>query len=342
MRILIVRTDRIGDVTLATPLIRALRKSFPDSFLGALVQAYSEPVLRGNPHLDEVLVDDAGGRHAGLGGLVRVASEIRRRRFDTALLLLPTKRLAWALLAAGVRRRIGVGRRLYQVITGMGAVRREPGRSEADYCLDLGRAIGARDDGLRTEVFLTAEERERGAAILRDSGAPLGARIIAIHPGSGGSAPNWTPPRWAELARALVRDPDTRVVLTGGAAERPLATAFTGIPRTIDLVGALELRETMGVIARCDVLASASTGTMHLAAALGVRTVSVFCPLASCTPVLWGPQGNAASNLLPDEAWCARQCPGDPKICDLDDGLDVARVADTVGQALGAATGDAP
>jgi ADP-heptose:LPS heptosyltransferase len=329
MRILVVRTDRLGDVTLTTPLIRALRKSFPEAHLAALVRAYAEPVLRGNPRLDEVLVDDPEGEHAGLSGVFRLAGLLRRRRFDTALLLLPTTRLAWAMLLAGIPRRIGVGRRVYQVITGTRPVLRsyDPLRSEADYCLDLGRAIGARDDGLTTEVFLSDAERAAGARLLADAGIGEDSVAVGIHPGSGGSAPNWPPEVWTELAGTLLEDPRVHVVLTGGPAERPLAAPFADLPRVTDLVGRLDLRATMGVLARLHVLVSSSTGTMHLAAALGVPTVALFCPLPACHPDLWGPRGNRAENLLPPPGWCGTGCPGDPKACTLRGGIAPAEVA---------------
>ncbi len=176
-RILIVRTDRIGDVVLATPLIRALRRSFPDAYLAALVRPYTRDVLLHNPHLNDLLVDDPERDHAGRTGFWKQVRMLRSQRFDTALLLLPTERLAWMLFLAGIRRRIGVGTRLYQVLTFMRTVSRHkyvPLRHEADYCLDLGRAIGATDDGLRAEVFVTEEERKRASAILGQRGILVG------------------------------------------------------------------------------------------------------------------------------------------------------------------------
>jgi heptosyltransferase-2 len=55
---------------------------------------------------------------------------------------------------------------------------------------------------------------------------------------------------------------------------------------------------------------------MHLAAALKVKTLSLFCPLPACSPDLWGPTGNESKSILPDENYCSTVCPGDPKKCD--------------------------
>ena len=64
-----------------------------------------------------------------------------------------------------------------------------------------------------------------------------------------------------------------------------------------------------------DLLISASTGPMHIAAGLKVPTISLFCPLPACAPELWGPKGNNSNIILPGEEFCRNVCPGDPKIC---------------------------
>ncbi|MFN8178214.1 MAG: glycosyltransferase family 9 protein [bacterium] len=348
-RILVVRTDRVGDVVLATPLIRALRSAFPSAHLAAMVRPYTRGVLDGNPYLDEVLVDDPAGEHAGRAGFWRQVRALRGRRFDTALLLLPTERLAWMLFCAGIGTRVGVGTRLYQVLTGMRSVSRRkyvPLRHEADYCLDLGRAIGVRSEDLSTEVFLTDEERRaarerleaarRGGARAGDSREGEDAIGVGVHPGSGRSAPNWRVERYVELAERLLTDERVRIVLTGSPAETALAVPFARLDRSrvVDLVGKLSLRELMGVLSQESVLVSASTGPMHLAAALRVPTVSMFCPISACSPELWGPKGNHADVVLPPEGYCRVRCPGDPHVCEFEGGIDPGAVFERVRRLL--------
>ncbi|MBP1654891.1 MAG: glycosyl transferase family protein [Bacteroidetes bacterium] len=344
-RILVVRTDRVGDVVLATPLIRALRRTFPDAHIAALVRPYTRDVLLHNPHLNEILVDDPDGAHAGRSGFWDQVGMLRSRKFDTALLLLPTERMAWMLLVAGIRTRIGVGTKLYEVLTFMRTVSRHkyiPLRHEADYCLDLGRAIGVRTSDLAVELFLTEGERRAADARLRAAGnAETGTMLIGMHPGSGKSAPNWRIERYVELAGALLeRYPAARIVVTGSEAERDFSRRFraTGSERVIDFVGALTLRDLMGVISRYSLLVSASTGPMHLAAGLGVPTLSLFCPLTACSPRLWGPQGNRAEVVLPSERYCQTRCPGDPHVCQFEGGIHVPQVADAAGIILGERT----
>jgi lipopolysaccharide heptosyltransferase II len=333
-RIVVVRTDRLGDVVLATPLVRALRNTFPDAHLAALVRPYARDVLVGNPHLDEILVDDRDGAGRGARGFWRGVAALRRRRFDTALLLLPTSRAAWMLFFAGIRRRIGVGHKFYEVVTGMESVSRHgyvPLRHEADYCLDLGRRLGVRATDLDTEIFLADEDRDRGAQVLASAGAGAEHVLVGIHMGSGGSSPNWTPERYLDLAGAIAaRAPArTRIVFTGEERIPRLPAS----DRMLDLRGGRPLRELVAVISRLHVLVSSSTGPMHVAAALGVPTVSLFCPLPACSPTLWGPRGNRARIVQPPEDSCGTRCPGDPKICRFEN-IEVDQVADAVRQVL--------
>jgi heptosyltransferase-2 len=336
-RILVIRTDRIGDVVLATPLIRALRQTFPSAFIAALVQPYARDILLHNPHLNEILLDDANGEHNGSRGFWRQVKTLHDYHFDTALLLHPTARLAWMLLFAGIRTRIGVGSKIYEILTLMKTVSRQkyiPLRHEADYCLDLGRKIGVHRNDLSTEVFLTDFERREAKKALQVAGATYGREevLVGIHPGSGRSAPNWRIERYVELAELLLQRRGTKIVLTGNRDEINFVPHFAGIAsdRLVNLVGKLTLRQLMAVLSHCAVLVSASTGPMHLAAALKVPTVSLFCPVAACSPLLWGPQGNRAEIVLPIENYCGYKCTGDPHVCGFEGGIEVENVVERV------------
>jgi heptosyltransferase-2 len=333
-RILVVRTDRIGDVVLATPLIRALRQTFPSAYIAAFVRPYARDLLLHNPHLNDILIDDPAGEHSGRKGFWNQVSLLRRHRFDTALLLLPTERLAWMLFFAGIRTRVGVGTVLYEVLTFMKTVSRRkyiPLRHEADYCMDLGRVLGVASNDLSTELFLTASEKEEGQQLIRpeNNGDEI---FVGIHPGSGHSSPNWQVERYVEFAAAMLEHRSVRIVVTGSTQESALTSHFNklGSERVTNLIGQLSLRQLMGVISHLQVLVSSSTGPMHIAAALKVLTVSMFCPLTACSPVLWGPKGNATEILLAPESYCTHQCPGDPHVCDFEGGIGVQEVHNAV------------
>ncbi|MBN1447249.1 MAG: glycosyltransferase family 9 protein [Bacteroidetes bacterium] len=339
-RILVIRPDRIGDVVLATPTIRALRRNFPDAFIAALVRPATEAVLRHNPHLDDILIDDLDGVHMGKAGFIDRLRMLRRYHFNTALMLLPTERHAWMTLLAGIRTRIGVGTKLYQVLTFTRSVSRKkyiPLRHEADYCLDLARALGATDDGFAVEIFLTEEERTEARARLQSLGRNLSHPLVSVHPESGRSAPNWKSDMYRSFVEvALDRFPDAQIIVQITPANRPLWDLFEPLrsDRVLLPDNGGDLRLVMGFIAEAQTVVSASTGPMHLAAGLRVPTVSLFCPMTACHPDLWGPQGNSGITLLPPASYCAARCPGDPHVCTLEGGINIPDVLDAVEKQL--------
>src|SRR5436305_2090871 len=94
-RILIVRTDRVGDVMLTTPLSSALRKKFPSAHIAWLVRPYAEPLLRNNPDVNQILLDS--GQPADV-----LTAMLAAERFDTAIVAYPRWRTVWALWRAGI------------------------------------------------------------------------------------------------------------------------------------------------------------------------------------------------------------------------------------------------
>src|SRR6185503_3308041 len=106
-RILLVRLRLIGDVVFTTPIIRALRRRYPESHLAYLVEPAAAPILRGNPHLNEVIVAPRRGGVARLLDDLALARRLRRERFDVAIDLHGGPRAAWLTRASGAPMRIG-------------------------------------------------------------------------------------------------------------------------------------------------------------------------------------------------------------------------------------------
>src|SRR5689334_11922331 len=107
MKVLLVRLRLIGDVVFTTPLIRALRRQYPDAHLSYLVEPSAAPVVLRNPHLDEViLAPRRRGARRVLDDLA-LAQRLRRHQFDVAIDLHGGPRAAWLTLASGAPMRIG-------------------------------------------------------------------------------------------------------------------------------------------------------------------------------------------------------------------------------------------
>ncbi len=339
-----IRTDRVGDVVTMTPLIRALRQRFPKAYLAALVSPYAAPVLTASPYLDAVLTDDAAGADAGVDGLRRQVDALRAHRFDGSLLIWPSERLARLTVRAGIGRRWMTGHKLYGFLTGQRPVSRDKQRSrrhEVDYTLDLGRALGldiptpTPPDALKPELFLTEAEWDTAERVVKVI-APRTPRII-LHPTGGGSAPNWPLERYVQLVPLVARFGD--VIVTGAPDEAAtLAHAFRDTAAVVQ-AGRTDLRALMGLIAVSSVVVSASTGPMHLAAGLGVATVSLFCREPGRAAERWGPVGNRHRILLPPAERCPSCHAGGEANCTL--AIPVPAVAQAVEAVLAEVMADA-
>lgn len=319
-RILIIRPDRIGDVILTTPLIKAVKLSFPDSYVGVMVGTSTVPLVKENPYIDAIITDDPLGKDAGRSGFWRQVGTLRRYDFDTGLMPLPRERHAWMMLLAGIKTRIGVGGKIYQILTGTKSVSRNkyiPLRHEADYVMDLGRKIGVTQDALVPEIFLTSDERENAKQIFLRHGFDLMKPIVGINPSSNKSVPNWTVDRYVEVCSLLSsRFP---MFINIGINDPDMEEKFAPFKKKHIVYSGNDLRELAALCSYLSVLFSSSTGTQHIAAALQVPTVTMFCPLPACSFKLWGSLGNTSQVIEPPEGYCQGRCPGNPKICPFDE-----------------------
>ena len=334
-RILISRPDRLGDVILSTPIPREIKKTFPGSFVAILIRSYAKDIYLNNPHVDEIIIADDILEKDNNNFWSKVR-DIRKFRFTHALMLLPNERINYLLFLAGIRHRIGTGHKFYQFITGVKGISRHkyiPLRHEADYCMDLARAIGVETDNLKTEIFLAPDEKvlvEKFRKQFQNSGKPNKApkKLIGVHTTSGNSAPNWSKETYRRFVLELSRQQDYKIFVTDNVVPDELQ-GIEGIE--YPNVG-LSLRESIINFAGLDLLVSASTGPMHICAALEVKTVSLFCPLTACSPRLWGPKGNDAEIILPEDNYCSVRCPGDPKKCTFsgEGGISPEKVINTI------------
>ena len=169
----------------------------------------------------------------------------------------------------------------------------------------LGADAGPRE----SKITLTRDEKAKSGELVSGLGLAKEDVIIALHPGSGGSALNWPKESFAALADKLLKEFPVKVLLTGSPAETALleeiAALMTGKPCI--LREPVTLRHFAGLIAVCKLFITNSTGPLHLAAALQVPTLSFFPPIKGCSPVRWGPYGKGVNKVLsPGDVRCSR------------------------------------
>jgi len=269
---------------MTTPALSAIRSAYPEARITAVARPLVAELLRLHPAIDETVVYDSRGAHAGTSGRFRMARELRRCRFDAALLLQNAFDAALLALLARVPERAGYatdGRRilLSRPVPVTGEVL---SLHHVEYYLRLLEALGIpRPDPVSLSLRVSTEERDAIRQRLATLGIPSGRRIVGINPGATyGSSKRWYPERFAAVADVLSREWDASVVLMGSAPEKPLADEIEAVMqhRPANIAGRTTVRELMALLSECFFLVTNDSGPMHIAAAFGVPIAAVFGP----------------------------------------------------------------
>ena len=304
-KILLARTDRLGDVILSTPVAAALKKNLAGAHLTFLARSYTAEILRCQPHVDEIIEIDG----AAIGGdMRRLTGALREKKFDTAIMLHPRPQLAWAIWRSGISQRIGTGFRWYSFLFNRRVFehRKTAARHEAEYNLRLLQPLGISTNEVEFHFTLAPADRQRIATKLNELG--VDARPVILHAGSGGSSRDWPPEYFSQLADLIQQQLGAQVILTGAANEADLIHDIQRQTTTkpISLGGRLTLTELAVLCQRAAVFAGNSTGPLHLAVMVGTPVVAFYPSIQACRPERWGPYGRRSDVLMSQQTECTR------------------------------------
>ncbi len=301
-RILVIRTDRIGDVILSTPVLTALKRAYPRARVDMMVRCYTREVVEDHPHVDEVVIDpqENGSK------FIQLVLYLHRQHYDAVLVLHPTFRLALMCWLARIPLRVGTLYRAYSFLFNrrVRQHRRGSGRHEADLNLELAGTVGGHCEDLELRLQVPEDIQARVRQKLHES--DIAGRFVVVHPGSGGSARDWPWTAFADLCDRIQSRMDVTVVLTGSNSERALIDRIAGRchHRPVRLDGQLSIKELSAVLKRASVVVANSTGPLHLAVAVNTPVVGLYCTLPACHPDRWGPWHYPDSVLVPETVSC--------------------------------------
>lgn len=278
-RVLYLRYDRIGDMILATGLLRAIAGARATVALDVLASPANAPILEGNPHVRRVLVFHKK-RRSTWPALLR---ELRAARYDVVvdgMVLTPSLTTLLLMLATGARWRVGIGGRSNDFIYTLPVPPADPDAHMVEQSAATARPFGidpARAEW-RPELFLLDAERAR-AEELWGRAAGSGARLL-VNISSAQARNRWPDDRFvAALRHARERYPDLRIVVIGAPGE---AGAVERLAREggAEPVAGTSLREAVALVAAADVVLTPDTSIVHMAAALGRPSVVMTLPRA--------------------------------------------------------------
>ncbi|MFA6456439.1 MAG: glycosyltransferase family 9 protein [Bacteroidota bacterium] len=306
-KILLVRTDRIGDVVLSLPMLPLIKKKFPNASITVMVRPYTKELVERHSLVDEIILWDESL------SVAHYVSLLRAKEFDIAILPYPRFNLSLIIFLAGIPLRVGTGYRWYSFLFNKRIFehRKDAKRHEVEYNINLLSTIGIFPDVEPQFEFSISAESERNVnSVLSADGV---SNFAVLHAGSGGSARDWSIKHFAQLGDVLQSQLQLQVVLTGGSNELQLTTSLAAMMNhpPLNYTGKFSLQELGALFKKARVFVSNSTGPLHIAAMVGTPVVAFYPPILQCSPARWGPYTDKKKVFAADNTQCTL-CKGTP------------------------------
>lgn len=332
-RILISKTNQIGDVTFALPLASVIKQACPNAQVIFLGREYTRALIEHYSDVDEFAdwqamsqLDDASALAA-----------LRQLKIDIIIHVHPNKRLAYLAKQAKIPLRIGTSTRLYHWLTCNRRIkvsRKDSPLHETQLDMQYLTALDLPGDYSLAQI--TALRQFKLLTLTQQVKQYLSADKfnLILHPKTRGEHIEWSPEHFAQLIERLPKD-RCHIMVTGSSkeGEQVRETMITPFAQVVDLCGVLTLDELQILIAHADGLVAASTGPVHLAASFGIHTLGLYAPIKPFHAGRWGPVGQQADVLSIDKecSWCR-----DGRSCRCVNEISVNEVYHTVMQWLAA------
>ena len=290
--LLIVRTDRIGDVILSLPLASLIKKHFPDCRITFLVRDYTRELVQNHPFIDNIILLEEKNENIPLSSNIKKISEFK---FDSAVIVYPTFLTALIIFLSRIKNRIGTGYRWYSFLFNRKIYehRKYAEKHELEYNINLLKIFGINETVRPGKVDFNLSPSpgslKKIENIMCESEIDLNKPIIIIHPGSGGSSVDLPQAKFKLLVQKLSAELTQNIVLTGSKTEKNLCENLLVNSHILNLAGQLNLSDIIALISKCSVFIANSTGPIHIAAALDKYTVGFYPRIPACSARRWGP-----------------------------------------------------
>jgi lipopolysaccharide heptosyltransferase II len=296
-RILIVETLKIGDLLVATPVFRAVKKHWKNAEVDVLVAPACAELLQINTDVHEIIP------YTDFNTLRKI---IKGKKYDLAILLHEGSfSLSWLLFRAGITYRVGGTKTGIRYGKGFFLHKKiQPNnrwQHKIEDNLDVARAIGADTKNKRIELPVDPAAKRKIQAQLKK----YGEKIFGIHAPSQHQSQQWIPERFAAVADRLVENYHCSIVFTGIKNEREYIETIikqtTHKNSMINYAGKTTMQEFIALIDSLKLLISIDTGAIHIASARNVPTVALFGPTI---PTFWGPSHERKRIIWKQETAC--------------------------------------
>lgn len=303
-RILVARTDKIGDLVLSIPSFFMLKKMYPNAELIVLVRGYNADIVRNLSYIDRVIKIDGFTKD-------ELLEKIAYFKADVFIALYNDSYIASLAKASKAKIKIGPISKLSSFFTYNKGIRQQRSKSiknEAEYNLDL---VAKLDKERYDKVFelntkIELSEENRNVANLYFSENNINGKVLVVNPFMGGSAKNITDEQYINILKKVKQEtPNLNIIITCHISDEEraeklrLALAQENI---FVFANGASILNTAAIIERANVYFGGSTGPTHIAGALGKKIVAIYPNKKTQSPTRWGIYGNNdVTYIIPDE-----------------------------------------
>ena len=287
--ILVFRNDRFGEFLLNIPALRALKETFINVKVIAVVNPYVRELAQNSPFIDEI-IEWANARHT-LFEKIQLINLLKKKNIDIAIMLNPSKEFNILTLLAGIPIRVGYARKWGFLLTHKIEDKKYLGQKhEVEYNLELVGLVGVITQDKTLSLNINSDIINN---LLKELNIEED-KLIAIHPFTSDPIKQWPLNSFRELVKRLARESNIKVIIIGGkdelARSKELCSNLGN--NLINITGRTTLRQLAALLNKCKLLISGDSGPVHLACAVDTRVLAIFrSDIPGKSSRRWGPWG---------------------------------------------------
>ena len=286
-KILVTFLMHLGDLTLTTPFIHALRKAAPDAHITFLADEKLKDVVLHNPYLDEVITIDKKGRDNSILALMACARKLSGINFDVLINLHPNERCSFICALTKCKLKTGTTHTIFKPMWDVFTPLNRKIHA-ADMYLDVLTQLGVKNlehNGL--EIFPSEEHFNNAEDFWRNHGVFGSDKLIGFNIGSAVVTKRWAPERFAQVADHFAAK-GYKPVFFGGTMDEEMVQEAISFMKTTPVVatGSFTIGTLAAAMRRCSLIITNDSGPMHVAISQKVPIVAMYGP---SSPKLYGP-----------------------------------------------------
>lgn len=287
-RILLIKTHAIGDTLIITPVMKALRRKFPDAYIVLLTGKSPGEIMEGNPDINEILsFDDSILFHPDLFKIIGLIKKVRARKFEIAFIFQYSSFIHIFAVALAIPFRVGFDNQgSGMFLTHKLEWDRKGQRLTADVHLDMARLVGAQTEDKKLRIEISDDDIRFADKFLNENKVSSNDLLIGIFPGGGKNSRDvvyqkrWNIDKYAAVIDSLFAKYKAEFIIFGSNSDKKVISQLVSLTK-VDCINACEkvnLKQLAALIKRCSLLVTNDSVPLHIAVAMEIPVVCVFGP----------------------------------------------------------------